>query len=82
MKQTLERVCASIPPPRASGKTRLFVDRVFTVHGSGTVVTGTLAGGLNGTTRLTHDNFKTGGGTVHNDEQIAGADRVFAFEVK
>jgi hypothetical protein len=21
-------------------------------------------------------------GTVHNDEQIAGADRVFAFEVK
>jgi len=45
LKQTLERVCASIPPLRESGKPRLFVDRVFTVHGTGTVVTGTLAGG-------------------------------------
>ena len=45
LKQTLERVCAGISRPRASGKPRLFVDRVFTVHGSGTVVTGTLTGG-------------------------------------
>jgi selenocysteine-specific elongation factor len=45
LKQTLARVSASIPPPRDSGKPRLFVDRVFTVHGTGTVVTGTLTGG-------------------------------------
>ena len=45
LKQDLERVCATIPPRRESGKARLFVDRVFTVHGAGTVVTGTLAGG-------------------------------------
>jgi selenocysteine-specific elongation factor len=29
----------------AGGRTRLFVDRVFTIRGSGTVVTGTLTGG-------------------------------------
>ena len=45
LKQTLVRVSASIPPPRDRGKPRLFVDRVFTVRGSGTVVTGTLTGG-------------------------------------
>ena len=45
LRQTLERVCADISPARVSGKPRLFVDRVFTVHGSGTVVTGTLTGG-------------------------------------
>jgi selenocysteine-specific elongation factor len=45
LKQDLERVCATIPLPRESGKARLFVDRIFTVHGAGTVVTGTLAGG-------------------------------------
>ncbi len=45
LKQTLVRVSASIPPPRDRGKPRLFVDRVFTVCGSGTVVTGTLTGG-------------------------------------
>jgi selenocysteine-specific elongation factor len=45
LKQILARVSASISPPRDSGKPRLFVDRVFTVRGSGTVVTGTLTGG-------------------------------------
>jgi len=45
VKQTLERVCAVIPLHREIGKARLFVDRGFTVHGTGTVVTGTLAGG-------------------------------------
>jgi selenocysteine-specific elongation factor len=45
LKQTLARVCASIPPPRDVGKPRLFVDRAFTVRGTGTVVTGTLTGG-------------------------------------
>ena len=45
LKQIIARVSASIPPPRDSGKPRLFVDRVFTLRGSGTVVTGTLTGG-------------------------------------
>ncbi len=34
-----------LPHDRAGEKPRLFVDRVFTVRGSGTVVTGTLSGG-------------------------------------
>ncbi len=45
LKQALQRVCAGVAPPRDSGKPRLFVDRVFTVRGTGTVVTGTLRGG-------------------------------------
>ena len=45
LKQTLAEVCASLPGPPDIGKPRLFVDRVFTVRGTGTVVTGTLTGG-------------------------------------
>ncbi len=45
LKQTLASVSAGIPPPRDLGKARLFVDRVFTVRGTGTVVTGTLTDG-------------------------------------
>jgi selenocysteine-specific elongation factor len=41
----LVHVLAKTPPPRDIGKPRLSVDRVFVVHGVGTVVTGTLAGG-------------------------------------
>jgi len=33
------------PPPADTGKPRLFVDRVFSPRGAGTVVTGTLTGG-------------------------------------
>src|SRR5207248_6692174 len=33
-------------PQRDIGKPRLFVDRAFSLHGIGTVVTGTLAGGI------------------------------------
>jgi selenocysteine-specific elongation factor len=36
---------AAMPPPRDYGKPRLFIDRVFTLRGIGTVVTGTLTGG-------------------------------------
>ena len=45
LKQALARVSAGIPPPRDCGKPRLFVDRVFALRGTGTVVTGTLTGG-------------------------------------
>jgi selenocysteine-specific elongation factor len=45
LKATLARVLAATPPPRDIGKPRLPVDRVFTLSGIGTVVTGTLFGG-------------------------------------
>ncbi len=46
LKSTLARVLAETPPPRDLGKPRLPVDRVFTLRGIGTVVTGTLSGGV------------------------------------
>ncbi len=45
LKDTLARELSATPPPRDIGKPRLAVDRVFTVAGAGTVVTGTLTGG-------------------------------------
>lgn len=41
----LDRVLRSTPPAPDNGRPRLFVDRVFTIKGSGTVVTGTLIDG-------------------------------------
>lgn len=38
----LDRLAAAAPPRRADGPARLPVDRSFTIHGFGTVVTGTL----------------------------------------
>jgi selenocysteine-specific elongation factor len=46
LKAALARVLAQTPPPRDIGKPRLPVDRVFTLRGIGTVVTGTLSGGV------------------------------------
>ena len=45
LKVALAGRLASMPPPRDIGKPRLPVDRVFTLRGIGTVVTGTLIGG-------------------------------------
>ena len=45
LKLTLARELSATPPPRDIGKPRLAVDRVFTLTGAGTVVTGTLVGG-------------------------------------
>jgi len=45
LKSTLARELSAAPPPRDIGKARLAVDRVFTLAGAGTVVTGTLVGG-------------------------------------
>src|SRR5438876_8279117 len=42
---TLASQLARTEPQRHIGKPRLFIDRVFTLHGIGTVVTGTLTGG-------------------------------------
>ena len=45
LKAALARVLDGTPAPRDIGKPRLFIDRVFTLRGIGTVVTGTLTGG-------------------------------------
>ncbi len=45
LKAALARVLAGTTSPRDIGKPRLPVDRVFTLRGIGTVVTGTLTGG-------------------------------------
>jgi selenocysteine-specific elongation factor len=45
LKSALADEFASMRAPRNYGKPRLFIDRVFTLRGIGTVVTGTLTGG-------------------------------------
>lgn len=45
LKRTLAEVLSNTPSQRGIGKPRLPVDRVFTLKGIGTVVTGTLTGG-------------------------------------
>jgi selenocysteine-specific elongation factor len=45
LKQALTAEMAALTSLRDIGKPRLFADRAFTLHGIGTVVTGTLAGG-------------------------------------
>jgi selenocysteine-specific elongation factor len=46
LKTELAAVLSKTPPPRDDGKPRLAADRVFTLKGIGTVVTGTLSGGV------------------------------------
>lgn len=41
----IDAMVGSAPEPERDGRARLFVDRVFTIKGAGTVVTGTLTGG-------------------------------------
>jgi selenocysteine-specific elongation factor len=45
LKRALASELSTIQGQRDTGKPRLFVDRAFTLHGIGTVVTGTLTGG-------------------------------------
>jgi selenocysteine-specific elongation factor len=45
LKRAIASELALLLPARDIGKPRLFVDRAFTLHGAGTVVTGTLVGG-------------------------------------
>ena len=45
LKRALAEMCDTLPAAPDIGRPRLFVDRVFTVRGTGTVVTGTLTGG-------------------------------------
>jgi selenocysteine-specific elongation factor len=45
LRRELARVCAAVPEKNAAGYFRLPIDRVFSVKGFGTVVTGTLISG-------------------------------------
>ncbi|MEO3770995.1 selenocysteine-specific translation elongation factor [Micromonospora sp. B9E7] len=45
LRTALDRLAARVPAPVVDDPVRLWVDRSFTVRGSGTVVTGTLGGG-------------------------------------
>ncbi len=45
LREELEALAASLPSPDLDADVRLWVDRVFTVRGAGTVATGTLVGG-------------------------------------
>ncbi len=45
MREALDDVLAGLPEPDPRSRLRLWIDRAFTIAGSGTVVTGTLAAG-------------------------------------
>src|SRR5690606_6937999 len=45
LRQLMDEMLAAAPTRPDHGRPRLWIDRVFTVRGAGTVVTGTLAGG-------------------------------------
>ncbi|MFP5335928.1 MAG: selenocysteine-specific translation elongation factor [Actinomycetes bacterium] len=45
LREALARAVRSLPPPDVAAPVRLWVDRVFSVRGAGTVVTGTLPAG-------------------------------------
>ena len=45
VRTALDDMVGAAPDPESTGRPRLFVDRVFTIRGAGTVVTGTLTGG-------------------------------------
>lgn len=45
LRTGLATLCAALPEPTTSGRVRLWVDRVFTLRGVGTVATGTLESG-------------------------------------
>jgi selenocysteine-specific elongation factor len=45
LRAALGTLVTTLPAPDADADVRLWADRVFTIHGAGTVVTGTLAGG-------------------------------------
>lgn len=45
LRQALDRVCTALPQPHRDGPVRLWIDRAFSVVGSGCVITGTLAAG-------------------------------------
>ena len=45
VRAALDDMVARAPAPERDGRPRQFIDRIFTIRGAGTVVTGTLSGG-------------------------------------
>nr|BFE61258.1 selenocysteine-specific translation elongation factor [Dactylosporangium thailandense] len=45
LRAALDRLGSALPPPDLDAPVRLWIDRAFTIRGSGTVVTGTLGAG-------------------------------------
>jgi selenocysteine-specific elongation factor len=83
LRTALAGLAASLPAPDPDADVRLWVDRVFTVTGRGTVVTGTLAGGTVRTGDRLHLAGRTGGVDVRGIEalgrtrtEVAGPARV------
>jgi selenocysteine-specific elongation factor len=60
LRLALDRMTAGLPGPDHSAAVRLWVDRVFSIRGAGTVVTGTLGAGVLGV----GDDLELGGRTV------------------
>jgi selenocysteine-specific elongation factor len=60
LRDVLDRVVARLPEPDQASPVRLWIDRVFTIKGAGTVVTGTLGAG----SIRTGDELDLGGETV------------------
>ena len=60
LRDALHRLLGRLPDPDPAAPVRLWVDRSFSIRGSGTVVTGTLGAG----TVRTGDELERGGGTV------------------
>ncbi|GAA3599847.1 selenocysteine-specific translation elongation factor [Nonomuraea rosea] len=60
LEAALARLAAALPEPDTEDTVRLWIDRVFTIAGAGTVVTGTLTGG---TLRI-GDELEAGGSRV------------------
>lgn len=72
LRQALARLCRSLPTPSPEARVRLWVDRAFTVRGSGTVVTGTLEAGrmaVGDTLTLAH---RTAAGTASTPVTVRG----------
>jgi selenocysteine-specific elongation factor len=77
LRHALDRLVADLPAPDPTAPVRLWVDRAFTIAGSGTVVTGTLGAG----TLAVGDALELGGRPVRvRGLQVTGApvDRVGA----
>lgn len=68
LRRSLDTVLAQTPAPSTAGRVRLWVDRVFTRTGAGTVVTGTLASG----TITVGDTLELFGGATRRTVDVRG----------
>lgn len=70
LREALSRFVSALPVPRRDGRTRMWIDRSFSIRGSGTVVTGTLG---EGTLRVDERvRLLSPGGAQHEGLRIRG----------